>query len=79
MVFMKKKKKSTTFHHKRYPGCYEDFHFVIIFVNRDTSFYDVIANIYDEMVSKMFDQHHRKPHVKKLSVNPPPCIEDTEL
>ena len=43
---------------------------------RDTSFCDAIVNIYDEIVLKIFINTIAKPHVKRLSVKPPPCVVD---
>ena len=59
-------KKSTPFRHKKYHGCYE--HFYKVSDVRDTSFCDVIANIFDEMVLKNFINIIAKLCIKRLSV-----------
>ena len=47
--------------------------------NRDTSFGDVISNIYDEIVLKIFINTIAKPHVKRLTSSPLPCTTTLEI
>ena len=62
MVFMK---KSTTFRHKRYHGCFVMKPcIIIIFVIQAFVLQLAIANNYDKIVLKIFINTIAKPHVK---------------